>query len=190
MKKQISIVFATLALIVLSAEGAFACSCARSTPEQAFEKTPFVFVGEFQGTVHNINRIGDDPRGPIIGTGTVDVTLKVTTAYKGKMEPLVTVRTADRGPACGITAWLTEPTGSEWIIYAEPTTDKDGVAGFWASRCSHSAPLRYAPQNPRPFDSPQPRIASLLAPMAASLPGFIGGNIAILTETKISQKKK
>ena len=170
---------AFLVLVVcatVSAESAFACSCVVTPLGTLLEKqiadeyagTFAVFVGEVASVRHNVNRIRERDGQELIGLGTIDVTFKVTRALKGgmKVNELVTVRTVDQGPACGIKEWETVKAGTSWVIYAEqvkgPRPKGDTFLGeliplgvetiLVTTHCSRTAPTASAGVDLKYFD--------------------------------------
>jgi hypothetical protein len=113
----------TIALVVLvgTPSTSFACKCA-PPPDVAEALAQSTAV--FEGQVTQLNTTADE----------LEVTLRVTRAWKSVDTETIRVRTRKDTAACGVEFAM----GKVWLVYANQTTDQDSAIALQVLRCGRS----------------------------------------------------
>jgi hypothetical protein len=121
---QLALSLATLSALVLGAPSrSLACKCAEPPPPtEALAQSTAVFEGQ----VTQLNATADE----------LEVTLRVTRAWKGadKEKETIRVRTRKDSAACGVPF----EAGQSWLVYANQTTEHDSAITLSVLRCGRS----------------------------------------------------
>jgi hypothetical protein len=123
--RKIALPFATIATVLVALLGvpstSFACKCA-PPPETAEALTQSTAV--FEAQVTQLNATGDE----------LEVSLRVTRAWKGVDTETIRVRTRKDTAACGVEFAM----GQVWLVYANQTTAQDSAIALQVLRCGRS----------------------------------------------------
>jgi MYXO-CTERM domain-containing protein len=123
--RKIALPFATIATVLVVLLGApsasFACKCA-PPPEAAEALAQSTAV--FEAQVTQLNTTSDE----------LEVSLRVTRAWKGVDTETIRVRTRKDTAACGVEFAM----GQVWLVYANQTTEQDSAIALQVLRCGRS----------------------------------------------------
>lgn len=116
-----AVITAGLVVLVGVPSTSFACKCA-PPPEAAEALAQSTAV--FEGQVTQLNTIADE----------LEVSLRVTRAWKGVDTETIRVRTRKDTAACGVEFAM----GQVWLVYSNQTTDQDSAIALQVLRCGRS----------------------------------------------------
>ncbi len=125
----LTVLLASLTIVVIPASPSFACSCARASTEQYVDGADAVFTGTVTGKEPPPERAVMSSMDPIT------YTFDVERWFKGERENPVEILSAMSGASCGLEGVR---AGQRYVVFASES--RRGDRELWASLCGGTAP--------------------------------------------------